>query len=113
MKTIIDSRKNKFINFKELINYKDLFITLSWRDFRVRYAQTTIGFLWAIMQPIITLLILSLVFGKFAGVNTGVPHILFTIIGTSIWTYFSYVMINSGNSIIANQNMVKKFTSLG
>ena len=111
MKTIIDSRKNKFINFKELINYKDLFITLSWRDFRVRYAQTTIGFLWAIMQPIITLLILSLVFGKFAGVNTGVPHILFTIIGTSIWTYFSYVMINSGNSIIANQNMVKKFTS--
>ena len=101
-------KKNKFINFKELINYKDLFITLSWRDFRVRYAQTTIGFLWAIMQPIITLLILSLVFGKFAGVNTGVPHILFTIIGTSIWTYFSYVMINSGNSIIANQNMVKK-----
>jgi len=108
-KLIIDSTKrNIFPNFRELYRYKDLFLTLSWRDFRVRYAQTSIGLLWAILQPLVTLLILSLVFGKFVGVKTEVPHLLFTVAGMSIWTYFSYVMTNSGNSIISSQDMVKK-----
>ncbi len=108
-KLIIDANKRRIIpDFKELFRYKDLFLTLSWRDFRVRYAQTTIGLLWAVLQPVVTLLILSLVFGKFVGVKTEVPHLLFTVAGMSIWTYFSYVMTNSGNSIIASQEMVKK-----
>ena len=93
---------------RELIYFKDLFKTLAWRDFKVRYAQTSIGILWAIIQPLITLLLLSLVFGRFVGIETTVPHILFTVAGTSLWTYFSYVLTNSGNSIIASQNMVKK-----
>lgn len=107
---IIDSnRKNNFFDtLKEILLFKDLFWALTWRDFRVRYAQTTIGFLWAILQPIVTLSILSLVFGRFIGVETQIPHILFTVMGTSIWSYFSYVMTNSGNSIIASQNMIKK-----
>jgi lipopolysaccharide transport system permease protein len=106
---IIDTNKKKgIVNFKELYQYRDLFVTLAWRDFRVRYAQTTIGFLWAIIQPLITIFILSLVFGKFVGVKTTVPHILFTVAGMSVWTYFSYVMTNSGNSIIISQEMVKK-----
>ena len=109
VKLIIDANKRKIIpDFKELFRYKDLFLTLSWRDFRVRYAQTTIGLLWAVLQPVVTLLILSLVFGKFVGVKTEVPHLLFTVAGMSIWTYFSYVMTNSGNSIITSQEMVKK-----
>lgn len=108
-KTIIDSSKNSvFPNLKELISYKDLFLTLTWRDFKVKYAQTSIGFLWAIIQPVVTLLILSLVFGKFIGVKTEVPHILFTVAGTSLWSFFSYVMTNSGSSIINAQGMVKK-----
>lgn len=108
-KTIIDAKKKSIVpDFKELRQYKDLFLTLAWRDFRVRYAQTTIGFLWAILQPVITLLILSLVFGRFVGVETDVPHILFTVAGMSVWSYFSFVMTNSGNSIIASQNMIKK-----
>ena len=107
---IIDSnRKNNFFDtLKEIILFKDLFWALTWRDFRVRYAQTTIGFLWAILQPIVTLSILSLVFGRFIGIETRIPHILFTVMGTSIWSYFSYVMTHSGNSIIASQNMIKK-----
>ena len=87
---------------------RDLFYSLAWRDFRVRYAQTTIGFVWAVLQPVVTLMILSLVFGRFVGVSTDVPHLLFTVAGTSIWSYFSYVMTNSGNSIITNQNMIQK-----
>jgi lipopolysaccharide transport system permease protein len=105
----IDSKPDKFIlTIREVIKYRDLFITLSWRDFKVRYAQTFIGLAWAMIQPIFTLLILSLVFGKFVGVKTDVPHIVFTIAGMCIWSYFSYVMVNSGSSIIAHQNMIKK-----
>lgn len=74
----------------------------------MRYAQTTIGLLWALLQPVVTLLILSLVFGRFVGVETEVPHMLFTMSGMAIWTYFSFVMSNAGSSIIANQGMVKK-----
>jgi lipopolysaccharide transport system permease protein len=108
-KIIIDANKRRFVpNLRELYRYKDLFLTLSWRDFKVRYAQTTIGLLWAILQPVVTLFILSLVFGKFVGVETKVPHLLFTIAGMSIWTYFSYVMTYSGGSIIASSEMVKK-----
>lgn len=108
-RTVIEANKNNIIpNFKELYLYKDLFFTMALRDFKVRYAQTTIGLLWAILQPVITLLILTLVFGKFVGVVTNVPHLLFTVTGMSIWSYFSYVMTNAGNSIIASQDMVKK-----
>ena len=106
---VIDGAHKSWIpNFEELFRYKDLFVMLTYRDFKVRYAQTTIGFLWALLQPILTLCILTLVFGNFISVNTPVPHLLFTMSGMAIWTYFSYVITNSGASIISNQAMVKK-----
>ena len=105
---IIDANKRSFLpDFKALFEYKDLLLTLSRRDFKVKYAQTALGILWAFIQPVVTLIILSFVFGAI-GVNTKTPHLLFTASGLSIWSYFAYVMTNSGNSIIANQNMVKK-----
>lgn len=108
-KIIIDaSKSNRLPNLKELYRYRDLFFTLSWRDFRVRYAQTSIGLLWAIVQPVVTILLLSLVFTKFAGIETPVPGLLFISAGMSVWSYFSYVMTNSGDSIISSQEMVKK-----
>ena len=108
-RTIINAKKKNAIpDFRELIRYKDLFITLSWRDFKVRYAQTSIGLLWAFIQPVVTLIILTFVFNRVAGVTTDVPPLVFTIGGMSIWTYFSYVMTNSGSSIIANGEMIKK-----
>jgi lipopolysaccharide transport system permease protein len=107
-KIIVSNKRQLFPDFSEVFRYKDLFFTLAWRDFRVRYAQTTIGLLWALLQPLITLLILSLVFGTFIAVKTPVPHLLFTLAGMSIWTYFSYVMTNAGSSIISSQNMIKK-----
>ncbi len=109
MTKIIDAKKtHRLLDIKELWRYKDLLFTLTWRDFRVRYAQTTIGMLWAFIQPLATIAILSLVFGKFIGVKVGVPHLIYTVAGMSIWTYFSYVLSNAGSSIIANQGMVKK-----
>jgi len=108
-KTVIDANNKNFLpNLRELRQYRDLFITLSWRDFKVRYAQTTIGFLWAFLQPVVTLLILTLVFYMVGGIETPVNYLVFTTAGYSIWSYFSFVMTNSGNSIIVNGDMVKK-----
>ena len=82
---------------------------LAWRDFRVRYAQTVVGLAWAFLQPALTLLILYVVFGRFANVDSaGLPHIVYTSCGLLAWSYFAYVMQNSGSSIIMAQAMVKK-----
>jgi lipopolysaccharide transport system permease protein len=93
----------------ELFHYKDLFITLAWRDFKVRYAQTFVGLLWAFIQPLFTIAIQYLLFVKFLNVNGNRDAALVSIsIGTCAWTFFSYVVTNSGNSIISSQQMVKK-----
>ncbi|MDH5604539.1 MAG: ABC transporter permease, partial [Cyclobacteriaceae bacterium] len=64
-KTIIDANKKSIsLGIKELIDYRDLFYTLAWRDLRVRYAQTALGLLWAVIQPMATLLIFTLIFGR-------------------------------------------------
>jgi len=109
-KRIIDASNSRLkLNLRELMEYKDLFRTLAWRDFKVRYAQTMIGILWAVVQPVITISILFLVFGTFANVPTnGVPHLVFIVAGTSIWSYFSFLMTNSGNSIVQAQQMISK-----
>ena len=97
------------LNLKELFRYKDLFWVLAYRDLRVRYAQTFLGLLWAFIQPLSTLLIISVVFGRFVKVDTGgIPYPVFAIIGVSLWTYFSFVLTQSGGSVIGSQEMVKK-----
>jgi lipopolysaccharide transport system permease protein len=109
-KLVIDANKKGInLNLKELFQYKDLFFTLAYRDFKVRYAQTVLGFLWAFLQPAITLLIFTLVFGRAVKVNTGnIPYPVFALSGMIAWTYFSFVISQAGNSIIGAQNMVKK-----
>ena len=109
-KVVVDaSKKGLRLNLKELIQYKDLFFILAYRDYRVRYAQTFLGFAWAFIQPFTTLIIFILVFNKAAKVDTSpIPYPLFAVAGMSAWTYFSFVMTQSGSSIIAAQNMVQK-----
>lgn len=107
---IIDPSKNKLsLNILELFQYKDLFLTMASRDFKVRYAQTFLGFLWAFIQPVITITILYLVFGIAVKVDTkGVPYILFAMSGLISWNYFSFVLSQSGASVISAQNLIKK-----
>lgn len=109
-KTVIDASDTRLrLSTKELIRYKDLFLILAYRDYRVRYAQTYLGFIWAFLQPALTLLIFTLVFGKAAKIDTGpIPYPLFAIVGMSAWTYFAFVMGQAGNSIIGAQGMIKK-----
>lgn len=105
-----DSRKKGIgLDIKELLEYGDLFLILAYRDLRVRYAQTFLGLFWAFLQPAATLLIFILIFGKAVGVDTGeVPYPLFALTGMAAWAYFSFVLSQSGQSIIGAQEMVKK-----
>ena len=109
-KIVVDAKQSSLrIDFKELISYRDLFYILSYRDLRVRYAQTFLGFVWALLQPLATLLIFVLVFGMVVKVDTGgIPYPLFAISGISMWTYFGFVLNQSGNSVIGAQEMIKK-----
>lgn len=107
---VVDANKRSFsLNLKDLVHYKDLFLILAYRDLRVRYAQTFLGFAWAILQPLITLIIFTLVFGRFVKVNTfGIPYPVFALCGMSAWSYFGFVMNQAGTSIISAQEMIKK-----
>ncbi len=107
---IVDSKKRRAsYNFKELFRYKDLFLVLAWRDLRVRYAQTFLGLFWAILQPVFTLLIFTLIFGKALNVDTeNIPYPVYALSGMSAWAYFTFVLSQSGTSIIGAQEMVKK-----
>lgn len=107
---VIDaSRSSLSLGLRELRQYKDLFLVMAYRDLRVRYAQTFLGLVWAVIQPLSTLLIFSLLFGTAINIDTGgVPYPFFAMTGMALWTYFSFVMSNSGQSIIQSQNMIKK-----
>ncbi|MEC8969317.1 MAG: ABC transporter permease [Bacteroidota bacterium] len=108
--TLISSKKS-FLNLelKELYSFKDLFITLSIREYKVRYAQTFLGFIWALIQPIITVIIFTIIFGRAIKVDTGnVPYEIFALTGMTAWAYFAFVVSNSGKSLISDAEMIKK-----
>ena len=99
----------KFINFKELKEYGDLFYFLVWRDIKVLYAQTILGFSWAILQPLVQIVIFTIVFGKVAKVSTdGIPYILFSTVAIIPWTYMSQSMAQSSQSLVQGQSMLGK-----
>lgn len=108
--TIIKPRSGwQIINFKELKEYRDLFYFLVWRDIKVLYAQTILGFSWAILQPFIQIVIFTIVFGKIAKINTdGIPYILFSSVAIIPWTYMSQSMTQSSQSLVQGQNMLGK-----
>jgi lipopolysaccharide transport system permease protein len=99
----------KIIDFKELRQYRDLFFFLVWRDIKVLYAQTILGFAWAILQPLIQIVIFTVVFGKVAKVSTeGLPYIVFSSAAIIPWTYMSQAITASSQSLISGQHMLGK-----
>lgn len=111
METIIENKSgiNLSQRLKELNDFRELLFTLAYRDFRVKYAQTILGLLWAIIEPLFSAIILSLIFNKIAGINTfGINPILFGLSGMMVWNYFANVIHQGSNSLVLAQNMVKK-----
>jgi len=109
LKIVIEAGKPTNLGLKELWFYRDLFWVLAYRDLRVRYAQTFLGLLWVVLQPVTTLLIFVLVFGMAVKIETGkIPYPLFALSGLTMWTYFSSVLSQAGSSVIGAQQMIQK-----
>ena len=97
------------LDLKSLWQYRELLYFLTWRDVKVRYKQTVLGAAWAIIQPLLTMLLFTLVFNRLAGLDTGsVPYPLFAYTGLLIWTFFSNAVTNSTSSLINNTNLITK-----
>jgi lipopolysaccharide transport system permease protein len=96
-------------DIKELVQYRDLFYFLVLRDIKVLYAQTILGFSWAILNPLIQIVIFTIIFGRVAGIETdGFPYVLFVTVAIVPWTYMSDAMVQSSQSLIAEQHMLGK-----
>jgi lipopolysaccharide transport system permease protein len=99
----------RVIDFRELWEYRDLFLFLTLRDIKVLYAQTILGFIWAILQPLIQILIFTVIFGKVAKLSTdGIPYFLFSTVAVIPWNYMSQAISQSSQSLVTYQMMLGK-----
>ncbi|HEY4500592.1 MAG TPA: ABC transporter permease [Candidatus Paceibacterota bacterium] len=111
MTTIIIKPKKTFSldDFRELWNYKELLYFFTWRDLKVRYKQTLIGALWAILQPMTTMVVFTVFFGKLAKMpSDGVPYPIFVYAGLLFWQFFSSALSETSNVLISNQAIITK-----
>ena len=94
----------------EMWQYRELFYFFTWRDIKVKYKQTVLGFLWAVLQPLIMTLLLSFSLGNVISDygKLQIPYPLFALSGLIIWNIFSSGITNAGNSMITNANIIKK-----
>lgn len=108
--TIIRPKKTfSLYDFKELWNYRELLYFFTWRDLKVRYKQTAIGIAWAVLQPLITMLIFTIFFGKLAGIQSdSVPYPIFVYVGLLFWQFFSTALSETSNVLISNQSIITK-----
>jgi homopolymeric O-antigen transport system permease protein len=108
--TIIKSEKGLFISsFLELLNYGELFYFLALRDIKVRYKQTVLGGLWAIIQPVFMMIVFTLFFGRMAKMpSDGIPYPIFVYAGLLPWMYFSNTLAAAGESLVGNRNLITK-----
>jgi lipopolysaccharide transport system permease protein len=108
--TIIEpSRGWVALKFGELWEYRELLYFLTWREVKVRYKQTVLGVAWAVIQPLMTMLIFSLFFGKLAKVPSDrIPYPLFCLAGLVPWQFFANGLAESSNSLVASSNLISK-----
>jgi lipopolysaccharide transport system permease protein len=97
------------LDFVELWHYRELLFRLAWRDVAVRYKQTSIGVAWAILQPFLTMVVFTFIFGRFANFpSKGVPYPIFNYSALLPWLYFASAVALAGTSLVANKALVTK-----
>jgi lipopolysaccharide transport system permease protein len=106
---IAPSRGWRTLDVKELWAYRELLWVLTARDIKVRYKQTVLGFAWAIVQPVMMMLVFSIFFGRLAGMpSDGYPYPIFVYAGLLPWTFFANAISSSGNSLVGSTELVSK-----
>lgn len=97
------------LDLEELWRYRELLFFLVWKDVLIRYKQTAIGVCWAVLQPLITMAIFAVIFGKMANIpSDGKPYPLFAFAALLPWSYFSQALTRSGTSLVGNANLITK-----
>lgn len=95
--------------FTDFWRYRELLYFLAWRDVKVRYKQAALGASWAVIQPLLTMVIFTLFFGRLAHVpSDGIPYPLFSFCSLVPWTYFSTTLSQAGNSLVGNSSLITK-----
>src|SRR5579862_4542131 len=107
---ILEPSKGFFrLKLGDLWEYRELLYFLVWRDVKVRYKQTVLGAAWAVLQPLLTMLIFTVVFGRFVKVpSDGVPYPIFAFCALLPWQLFAFALSESGNSLVNSQHLLKK-----
>lgn len=107
---VIEARKGwRSLDWRELIEYRDLLLFLTWRSIKVRYAQSVVGIGWAVIQPLFAMLVFTVIFGKLAKVDSeGVPYAIFSYTALVPWTFFSNAVSESIDSLLRNASMLSK-----
>ena len=108
--TVIRPRKGWFdIDFKGLVHYRDLILLMVKRNFTVLYKQTILGPAWVVIQPLLTTLVFTVIFGNLAGLPTdGMPKFLFYMAGNIVWQFFAQCLTVTSNTFVANRNLFGK-----
>jgi lipopolysaccharide transport system permease protein len=98
------------VNWRELWRFRDLFLVLAWRDISVRYKQTVLGILWAVLQPVVTMVVFTFIFNRVGRIESGdtTPYPIFLYVGLLFWQYYSMTLTNASNSLVGAQNMIQK-----
>ena len=97
------------LRLRELWEFRELLYFLLWRDFKVRYKQTVLGVGWAVIQPLFTMVVFTLIFGRLAKMpSDGIPYPIFSYAALLPWTFFSQGLINASQSMVGNSNLIKK-----
>ena len=106
---IIEAGRTERHYWRDLWRYRELFAFLAWRDLLIRYKQTVVGVAWSLIRPILMMVILTVVFGKFGQMPSGgVRYPLLVFCGMLPWQFFSTALSESGNSLVANANLISK-----
>ena len=108
--TVIESQTGwRMVDWHELWQYRDLFFFLVWRDIKTRYAQSVLGVGWAVIQPVFSMIVFTIVFGKLAGISSdGIPYPIFNYAGLVPWIYFSGSLTAATGSLVSSKSMITK-----
>jgi lipopolysaccharide transport system permease protein len=106
---VIERGRWAALDLRDLWAHRELFYFLAWRDVKVRYKQTALGASWAILQPLLSMIVFTMLFGRLAHVpSDGQPYAIFSYAGLLPWNFFTNALTNSSNSLVGSQNLITK-----
>lgn len=109
MRIVLEPGRAEKNYWQDLWRYRELFQVLAWRDVAVRYKQTVIGVMWAVIRPLMTMAVFTIIFGRIAKLPAdGVAYPLMVLAGMLPWTFFSSALSDASNSLIVNSNLITK-----